>query len=451
MDRGPGDGQHVCGRRPAAGDGCAVAVRVVRRLVARVHDGRARASRGSRQGGVAQATPSARDPLSAEITAMRQRSRMGAAPTARVVIAAAGTGGHIYPGLALAEALRAADPDVVVSFVGTRRGLEGDIVPRDGYELDFIDMVPFAGATRYVLPGALVRASEQARRVLRRRRADVAVGMGGYASAPLLIGARLARLPSLIHESGAIPGKANLVAARFTRNVATTFPSAAAYFRGPRTVRVTGMPLAAEFAHFDRSALRAAAREQLGLPPEEFVLFVMGGSQGATRLSGAAVELGARWRDRDDLHILLKLGARAGSDIDDLIAQAGADKVVHRVAYLDRMNTAYAAADAALCRAGAGTVAELAVTGLPAVLVPYPFATGDHQRENAVELSDAGGAVIVPDAEAPAEVLGPTFERWAGDTAELRRRADAAASVGRPQAAKQLATWVLELASRRRG
>jgi len=211
------------------------------------------------------------------------------------------------------------------------------------------------------------------------------------------------------------------------------------------------MPLAPEFGRFDRSALRASAREQLGLPPDKFVLFVMGGSQGATRLSAAAVELGARWRDRDDLHILLKLGARAGTDIDELIAAAGADKVVHRVAYLDRMDTAYAAADAALCRAGAGTVAELAVTGLPAVLVPYPFATGDHQRENAVELADAGGALIVPDAEATADVLGPTFEEWADNPAELQRRAEAAASVGHPHAARELAAWVLDLARRRRG
>jgi UDP-N-acetylglucosamine--N-acetylmuramyl-(pentapeptide) pyrophosphoryl-undecaprenol N-acetylglucosamine transferase len=376
---------------------------------------------------------------------------MGAAPTARVVIAAAGTGGHIYPGLALAEALRAADPEVTVTFVGTRRGLEGDIMQREGYELDYVDMVPFAGANRYVLPGALLRASEQARRILRRRSADVAVGMGGYASAPLLIGARLARLPSLIHESGAIPGKANLVAARFTRQVATAFPSAAARFPGQRTVRVTGMPLAPEFATFDRDALRASAREQLGLPPDKFVLFVMGGSQGAARLSTAAIELGARWRDRDDLHILLKLGARAGAEVDEQIAQAGADKVVHRVAYLDRMDSAYAAADAALCRAGAGTVAELAVTGLPAVLVPYPFATGDHQRENAVELADAGAALIVPDADATADVLGPTYEAWAADPYELKQRSVAAACVGRPHAADELASWVLQLAGRRRG
>jgi UDP-N-acetylglucosamine--N-acetylmuramyl-(pentapeptide) pyrophosphoryl-undecaprenol N-acetylglucosamine transferase len=377
---------------------------------------------------------------------------MGAAPTApRVVIAAAGTGGHIYPGLALAEALRTAAPDAVISFVGTRRGLEGDIIPRAGYQLDFVDMVPFSGANRFRLPAALLRSGVQSRALLRRRRADVAVGMGGYASAPLLLGARLARVPSLIHESGAVPGKANLVAARMTRNIATSFPAAAGAFPSGRTLRVTGMPLASEFATFDRAALRADARRQLGLPADAFVVFVMGGSQGAATLSSAAVGLGARWRDRDDLHVLLKLGARAGDDVDEQVARAGADKVVHRVAYLDRIGVAYAAADVALCRAGAGTVAELAVTGLPAVLVPYPFATGDHQRDNAAELEAAGAAVIVPDAEATADRLGPILEGLAGNRAQLAAMAAGAASVGRPDAAAKLAGWVLELAGGGRG
>jgi UDP-N-acetylglucosamine--N-acetylmuramyl-(pentapeptide) pyrophosphoryl-undecaprenol N-acetylglucosamine transferase len=265
----------------------------------------------------------------------------------RVVIAAAGTGGHIYPGLALAEAIRQIKPGAVISFVGTSRGLEGDIIPRAGYELDLVGMVPFAGANRVVLPVALLRAGAQARRLLRRRRADVAVGMGGYASAPLLLGARLAGIPSLIHESGAIPGKANLVAARLTGNIATSFPGAVDAFPDGKQVRVTGMPLAPEFASVDRAAAAASARGELGLPADRFVLFVMGGSQGATRLSDTAIALGERWRDRDDIRILLKLGARAGTDVDERIAALGADKVVHRVAYLDRMDTAYAAADAA--------------------------------------------------------------------------------------------------------
>jgi UDP-N-acetylglucosamine--N-acetylmuramyl-(pentapeptide) pyrophosphoryl-undecaprenol N-acetylglucosamine transferase len=364
----------------------------------------------------------------------------------RVVIAAGGTGGHIYPGLALADALRAAAPDVATSFVGTTRGLEGEIIPRAGHELDVVDMVPFVGAKRFVLPAALLRAGAQCRRILRHRGADVAVGMGGYASAPLLLGARLSRTPSLIHESGAIPGKANLVAARLTDHIATSFPGAVRAFPSGKDVRVTGMPLAPEFATFDRDRIRADARRELGLPADGFVLFVMGGSQGATRLSTAAVELGARWRDRDDLHILLKIGARAASDVEAAIAAAGAGRVVHTVAYLDRMDSAYAAADAALCRAGAGTVAELAATGLPAVLVPYPFATGDHQRENAAELVAADAALVVPDAEATAERLAPVLEKLAADRSRLERMSDAARAVGRPRAAAELAEWVLSLA-----
>ena len=367
---------------------------------------------------------------------------------ARVAIAAGGTGGHIYPGLALAAAIRRLEPDAQVTFVGTRRGLEGDVIPRAGYELDLVAMVPFTGANRLVLPAALLRGGLQARRLLRRRQADVAVGMGGYASAPLLLGARLARLPSLIHESGAIPGKANLVAARLTRNIATSFSNAVPAFPADRTVRVTGMPLAPEFAAFDKQALRASARQTLGLPPDAFVLFVMGGSQGATRLTTAAIELGRRWRERADLHILLKVGARAAEDVEGLLRDAGATAVVHPVAYLDRMDSAYAAADVALCRAGAGTVAELAATGLPAVLVPYPFATGDHQRENAAELLGADAARVVPDAEATADTLGPIIEELAADSAELERMAAGARSVGRPDAADELARWVLELAGK---
>lgn len=378
-------------------------------------------------------------------TASRERT---ATSPPRVVIAAGGTGGHIYPGLALAAAITRVEPAATVTFVGTRRGLEGDVIPRAGYALDLVTMVPFTGANRIALPAVLSRGGVQARRVLRRRRADVAVGMGGYASAPLLLGARLAGLPSLIHESGAIPGKANLVAARLTHNIATAFPAAVAAFPPGRDIRVTGMPLAPEFTGFDRAALRDASRQALGLPAEAVVLFVMGGSQGATRLTETAVELGRRWRDRGDIHILLKLGARAAADVEEELRRVGADTVVHPVAYLDRMDSAYAAADVALCRAGAGTVAELAATGLPAVLVPYPFATGDHQRVNADELVEAGGAQVVADADADADTIGPLIEALVADPARLARTAAAAQSVGRPDAADQLARWVLELAGK---
>src|SRR5205807_7796735 len=137
-----------------------------------------------------------------------------------VVIAAGGTGGHIFPGLALAGALRRQEPAALVSFLGTARGLEGTLIPEAGYRLHLVDMVPFSGGRRLVAPAALGRAAWQSRRVLGHERASVAVGMGGYASIPLIVGARMAGVPSVIHESGAIPGRANLLAARLTPNVA---------------------------------------------------------------------------------------------------------------------------------------------------------------------------------------------------------------------------------------
>jgi UDP-N-acetylglucosamine--N-acetylmuramyl-(pentapeptide) pyrophosphoryl-undecaprenol N-acetylglucosamine transferase len=291
-----------------------------------------------------------------------------AAPS--ILIAAGGTGGHIFPGLALAAAIRRREPSTLVSFVGTPRGLEGRIIPDAGYALHLVDMVPFSGARRAVAPAAFARATWQARRLLRRERAAVAVGMGGYASIPLVAGARLAGVPSLVHESGAIPGRANLLAARFTSNVALAFDTAATSF--PGRTRVVGMPLSAEIEHFDRAALRSEARAAFDLPDGAGVLLVIGGSQGATTLNRAAVGLAARWKDHPDRRIVLKTGAADLASIQADLQAAGAAHVVRAVSFFDRMDHAYAVADLALTRAGAGTVAELAATGLPAVLVPYP-------------------------------------------------------------------------------
>jgi UDP-N-acetylglucosamine--N-acetylmuramyl-(pentapeptide) pyrophosphoryl-undecaprenol N-acetylglucosamine transferase len=341
----------------------------------------------------------------------------GRAPS--VVIAAGGTGGHIYPGLALAGALRRRQPDARITFVGTPRGLEQAIVPPRGYPLRLVGMVPFAGAQRLLLPAALVRATAQARRVLREEGASVAVGMGGYASIPVVAAARLSGVPALIHESGAIPGRANLVAARFTRNVAVAFDAAAGRFPPSTRTRTVGMPLGDEITGFDRDALRAEARAAFDLPDEVTCLLVTGGSQGSARLNEAAVGLAERWRGRDDVRIVLKAGRAHHDSVVARLPATGAGRVATCVSFFERMDHAYAAADLALCRAGAATVAELAVVGLPAILVPYPFAPYDHQAVNASVLVDAGGAVMVRDNEATAGRLGPLVEELLGDPARL--------------------------------
>lgn len=369
-----------------------------------------------------------------------------AAPS--VVIAAGGTGGHIYPGLALAEAVRAAEPDARVAFVGTARGLEGELVPKAGYELHFVDMVPFAGSGRVLLPYALVKAGLQSRTLLKRLGAGVAVGMGGYASIPLIAGARLAGVPSLIHESGAVPGRANLVAARLTRHVATAFDAAEASFPRSTAVRTVGMPLGPGIASFDRDALRAEARAAFGLDDDTTFLVVSGGSQGAQSLNRLALGLAERWADRDDVRILLKAGSRQHEAVAaELDGHPGA-KRVELTRFIERMDHAYAAADMGVFRAGAATVAELAVVGLPSVLVPYPHAPLDHQTVNARTLSDVGGALLVPDGEATADRVGPRLEERLADPAALERMRAALRSQARPRAAEELAAWALELAGR---
>ncbi len=365
-----------------------------------------------------------------------------AAPS--ILIAAGGTGGHIFPGLALAAALQRQEPSARIAFVGTPRGLEGRIIPDAGYPLHLLDMVPFAGARRALVPAAFTRATWQARKLLRSEGAAVAVGMGGYASIPLVAGARLAGVPSLVHESGAIPGRANLLAARFTTNVALAFERAAASFRG--ATRVVGMPLSADIEHFDRDAVRSEARASFGLSDDAEVVLVVGGSQGATTLNRAAVRLAALWRDRPRRRILLKTGVTDLAGIQADLAAAGASDVVHAVSFFERMAYAYAAADLAVTRAGAGTVSELGATGLPAVLVPYPYAPHDHQAVNASVLVDVGAAVMVRNPEATADNLAPLLEELFADPDRRARMGKAGRSVSRPHAADDLASWVLELA-----
>ncbi|RFC77573.1 UDP-N-acetylglucosamine--N-acetylmuramyl-(pentapeptide) pyrophosphoryl-undecaprenol N-acetylglucosamine transferase [Streptomyces sp. AcE210] len=363
-----------------------------------------------------------------------------------VVIGAGGTGGHIYPGLALAEALRRADPDAVISFVGTERGLETKLIPGAGFRLHTVDMIPFdpaLGAKRYLLPAALIRSGAQCRGILRAQGAQVAVGMGGYPSAPVIVGARMAGLPSVIHESNAVPGRANQFAARLTPHITVAFDRSRAHLSGGKDADTVGMPIAAQLATLDRTALRAEARRAFGIPDGARVVLFNGGSLGAARLTEAAVGLAARWRHRPDVHLLIKTGPAA---LDETRRRLGDSPVAQAVPYLDRMDLAYAVADLVVCRAGSATVAELATTGVPAVLVPYPHAPGDHQTHNARVLSDAGAAHLVPDGDTTAERLAALVEPLLADPSRLAAMGRAADPGSHARAADLLAAKVISLA-----
>ncbi|MGW6578769.1 undecaprenyldiphospho-muramoylpentapeptide beta-N-acetylglucosaminyltransferase [Streptomyces globisporus] len=366
-----------------------------------------------------------------------------------VVIGAGGTGGHIYPGLALAEALRRADPDAAISFIGTERGLETTLIPAAGYRLHTVDMIPFdpaLGAKRFLLPAALLRSGAQARSVLRTQKAQVVVGMGGYPSAPAIVGAKMAGLPSVIHESNAVPGRANQFAARLTEHLTVAFDGSRAHLSGGERARTVGMPIAASLAALDRPALREEARRAFGIPEGARVVLFNGGSLGAARLTAAAVDLAARWRGRGDVHLLIKTGPAALAETGRKLIDAGVGPVAQAVPYLDRMDLAYAVADLVVCRAGSATIAELATTGVPAVLVPYPHAPGDHQTHNARVLSDAGAAHLVPDAETTADRLAEIVDPLLADPARLAVMGRAADPGHHARAADLLAETVIRIA-----
>ncbi|GAA3467337.1 UDP-N-acetylglucosamine--N-acetylmuramyl-(pentapeptide) pyrophosphoryl-undecaprenol N-acetylglucosamine transferase [Nonomuraea roseola] len=339
-----------------------------------------------------------------------------------ILIGAGGTGGHIYPGLALAAAILRARPGARIDFVGTIRGLEGRLIT--GYPLHTVDMVPMIRSQALRFPLALARASLQCRALIRRVGAGVVVGMGGYSSAPLIAGARLAGVPALVHESNAVPGRSNRFSAALTSHVALAMPS------DGLAGRVVGMPLMPGLL----GGSRAEARQAYGVAEGTRLIIVNGGSAGAVRLNAAAVELAGRWRDRRDVRLVIKAGAEGADVLNDRLAALGAAHLATAVPYLDRMDLVYAAADAMVCRSGSSTVAELDVCGVPAVLVPYPHAPHDHQTRNAMTLKDA---VVLPDHE----LSGAALERA---LSSLSARS-AGGHSPHLDAADRLAAWTLEL------
>lgn len=375
----------------------------------------------------------------------------------RVLIAAGGTGGHVFPGLALARELVARLPGTVVTFAGTSRGIENRAVPDAGFPLDLLPILPLSRriARESVLaPFAAVAGTYAAWRLVRRRQADVVAGMGGYVTLPVAVGARLAGVPVVLHEANAIPGLANKLAARVATRVALGVTEAAEAFPSMRTV-VVGNPVRPELARLDRAALRPAALEHFGLDPDRRTVFVFGGSQGARRINQAVIDTAGRWPHPEDVQILHASGRRDESDVragwDRAAAEGRLDglKVVV-VPFVERMDYAYAVADLAVNRAGALTVAELTAAGVPSIMVPLPHSTAGHQAANAQVLADAGGVVHVPDAQLDGPRLAETTASLLADPQLLARMSKVMQDAAHPDATYFLLETVVGAARRRK-
>jgi UDP-N-acetylglucosamine--N-acetylmuramyl-(pentapeptide) pyrophosphoryl-undecaprenol N-acetylglucosamine transferase len=359
-----------------------------------------------------------------------------------VVLAGGGTAGHIEPALALADALRRADPAIPVVCLGTQRGLETRLVPSRGYDLQLIPAVPLPRTITpqlLAVPGKLAGAVNAAADILDRSRARVLVGFGGYVATPAYLAARKRHVPIVVHEANSRPGLANKLGARFTRHVFTAQP-------GTKLPHATciGIPLREQISRLDRLAMADKARAHFGLRPDLPVLLVTGGSQGARSLNLAVLDAAERIRAAG-VQVLHIIGPRSGLDVH--LPEAGPPYIV--LPYVDRMDLAYAAADFALCRSGAMTCAELTAVGLPAAFVPLPHGNGE-QRLNAVPIEQAGGGLIVDDAAlSPAWILDVLLPVLL-DPQLVTAMSAAAASLGSRDAGEWLAAEVIEIAAGRR-
>jgi UDP-N-acetylglucosamine--N-acetylmuramyl-(pentapeptide) pyrophosphoryl-undecaprenol N-acetylglucosamine transferase len=354
-----------------------------------------------------------------------------------VVVAGGGTAGHVEPALALADAVRRAVPETRITALGTQRGLETTLIPQRGYPLELIPAVPLPrkhSAELLRLPWRVRAAVRRVREVLDAVDADVVVGFGGYVALPAYLAAR-GRVPIVVHEANARAGLANKVGARLATRVFAAVPGS-----GLPRAEVIGIPLRQAISSLDRVALRVRAREHFGLDVAAPTLLVTGGSQGArslnTAVSGAAAQLAAA-----GIGVLHAHGRR---NCVHVAAVPGAPPYV-AVPYLERMDLALAAADLAICRAGAMTVAELSAVGLPALYVPLPHGNGE-QALNARPVVQAGGALLVADAElTPATVIDQVVKVLT-DPRRLAEMSAAARVAGHPDADEVLARIVLEVA-----
>ncbi|UCE27282.1 MAG: undecaprenyldiphospho-muramoylpentapeptide beta-N-acetylglucosaminyltransferase [Candidatus Coatesbacteria bacterium] len=354
-----------------------------------------------------------------------------------VVIAGGGTGGHLYPGIAVAEALQVERPDAEITFVGTGRDVERRVLAGRPYEYKVLRTPRLERSLHpknLLLPFRLVAAVLRARRLLKKSKANLVIGTGGYGSAPVVMAARLRRKPAVILEQNIIPGVTNRILSRFADVACLTFKPSESWLGGRIKTVVTGNPIRVP----EGRPSEKEARDRLGLAPDRFTVFVFGGSQGALTLTRAA-QGSLSLLNNLDAQMIVQTGGSA-----EVKAPPGWKDRLLVGEYFDNIYDCYAAADLVVCRAGGG-VSEVLAFGRPMVLVPYPYAAHGHQERNAVYVEQEGAAVVVDDGDMDGTKLAALVNYYFHERDELDVMARAARELGRPEAAKRAARVALSL------
>lgn len=364
----------------------------------------------------------------------------------RVLIAGGGTGGHVFPAIAVAQALRSAHPQLQLLMVGSSDGLEAREVPAAGFELELLRVRKLKGAGlmgRAASLASLGPAVWAARAILRRFRPQVVIGVGGYASGPAVIAATLQRVPTLLLEQNAIPGITNRALSRLAKRVVIAFEGAADFFPGAKS-EYLGNPLRAELVARLEKVAAARERRYAGAKLAAPTLLVIGGSQGAHRLNELCVSAAPALREQlPSLKVIHQTGEKDAPWVCEAYQQAGIEAQVEP--FIHEMASVYEQADLIFCRSGATTLAEVTVAGLPAILVPYPYAADDHQAANAEALVLAGGALMERQEKLDAERLVSLLVGLLNSCSRLEHMSTAMRAEGRPRAADDVVSLVSQL------
>lgn len=358
----------------------------------------------------------------------------------RVVIAGGGTGGHLFPGLAVARALKARIPDAQISFAGTAAGIEGRVIPKTEFPLDVIRSAGLKGKSAGALlrGGSLIPLSAaDAWRVISQRAPEVVIGVGGYSSGPVVAMAAIRRVPTLVLEQNAVPGLTNRLLARFVTRAAVTYESTLQYFGGKGFV--SGNPVRQEFLEGTDDPSHDAA-----INAERVRVLIFGGSQGAHAINMALVEAAPRLAAAAEaIDLVCQTGARDVEMVRAAFERNGVQGRVER--FIDAMDREMKAAGLVVSRAGATTLAEVTAAGRPSILIPLPTATDDHQRYNARALEAAGAAEVVEQKDLRGDALADRIVALARDRDRRRTMSIAARTLAKPRAAEDIVDAVIEL------
>jgi UDP-N-acetylglucosamine--N-acetylmuramyl-(pentapeptide) pyrophosphoryl-undecaprenol N-acetylglucosamine transferase len=342
----------------------------------------------------------------------------------KYIISGGGTGGHINPGIAIAKEILTNEPDAEILFVGTQRGLEGKLVPREGFDIEYIDVKGLRrklSFDNFKTVGKLINSFGSIKEIFREFEPDAVIGTGGYVCFPVVFSAALKKIPTIIHEQNAFPGITNKILARYVDEVAISFEEARSRFKGKAKITLTGNPIRNDLFLLDR----AKARENLGMAEDVPLVVIFGGSLGAEHINECVRDMINLHGDEISYNLILATGMKHFEKVMRYIKNPLPDNI-QIVPYIYNMGEVLAAADLAVTRGGAITISELSVLGVPSILVPSPFVAENHQEFNARALESKGAAVVILQNQLTHEILYGQIQKLIKDK-ELRIKMTSAA------------------------